>query len=330
MKDPFLTIVVPVYQVEKYLERCIDSILNQNYQDYEIILVDDGSTDRSPEICDEYAEKFEQIQVVHKENGGLSDARNTGIEKAKGKYLLFIDSDDWLASSCLEELMPILEKRDVDLLCFARQFVKSEKESLSSVQSPELRVVTGYEAYLEMMQHGWVTGFATDKIFKKSLFSEHSIEFPVGHYYEDLGVLYRLLLSSQQVVLTNQVYYYYFIDNPNAITASWTESKFLDMFIFYKNVHHSEIVKNKLQPEDQNFTDAYYVNGLIHILSSIYKAGLENEYPAIVTEIMAEIDGQSLAVNDMKLQPNRLKYMLYRFSLLKSAFKIQRLLRGIG
>lgn len=330
MAAPFLTVVIPVYQVEKYLKRCIDSVLVQNYKKYEVILVDDGSTDRSPEICDQYAEEFDQIQVIHKENGGLSDARNTGIAMAKGKYILFIDSDDWIGLTCFESLMPILEKGDFDLLCFGRQFVKSENESLTKVPNPETRTVTGYESYLEMLRHGLVTGFATDKIFKKSLFKDNAIEFPVGHYYEDLGVLYRILLSSKQVLLSNQVFYHYFIDNPNAITASWTEKKFLDMLAFYKEVHHSEIVKTNLKPQDQRVVDAYYVNGLVHILSSIYKAGLEEQYPVIVTEIKGEIDGLSLSVKDMKQQPNRNKYMLYRLFFLKLAFKVQRLLRTKG
>ncbi len=328
MKDPFLTIVVPVYQVEKYLERCIDSILNQNYQDYEIILVDDGSTDRSPEICDEYAEKFEQIQVVHKENGGLSDARNTGIALAKGKYIYFIDSDDWLDSSCFEQVMPLLEDRSYDLVCFGRQFVKSEHERLQQVAESEIHSVTGYDAYLEMMKQGWVTGFATDKIYKVNLFREHHIEFPVGRYYEDLGVLYRILLNSNQVLLTNQIFYYYFVDNPDAITASWNEKKVRDMFEFYKDVHHSKIVLKRLQESDQHIADAYYVNGLIHILSSIYKSGSEKDYPYIVEDILTEIRKYPLAYKDMEGQPNKMKYLLYRLFLLKFAFKIQNVLRA--
>ncbi|MBF0699721.1 glycosyltransferase family 2 protein [Streptococcus danieliae] len=328
MKDPFLTIVVPVYQVEKYLERCVDSILNQNYQDYEIILVDDGSTDRSPEICDEYAEKFEQIQVVHKKNGGMSEARNTGTTLAKGKYVYFIDSDDWLDSSCFEQVIPLVEDGNYDLVCFGRQFVKSEDEALRQVAEPEIRSVTGYDAYLEMMDQGWVTGFVTDKIYKVSLFRENNIEFPIGRYYEDLGVLYRILLNSNQVLLTNQVFYHYFLDNPNSITASWNQKKVQDMLEFYKDAHHSEIVLDNLQESDQHIADVYYVNGLIHVLSSIYKSGYEKEYEYIVEDILNEIKKHPLTYKDMAKQPNKMKYLLYRLSLLKFAFKIQNILRA--
>lgn len=330
MAVPFLTIVVPVYQVEDYLRRCVDSILAQEYQDYELLLINDGSLDSSPQICDDYAQRYAHIRVVHKSNGGLSDARNTGIRQAQGKYIAFIDSDDWLAPNCLQSVMPVLEQGQYDLLCFGRQFVQSEKETLKQVEQPKMQVVSGYEAYLEMLNQGLVTGFATDKIYRTSLFRENNLEFPVGCYYEDLGVLYLLLLASNQVVLSNQVFYHYFVDNPHAITASWTEKKLQDMLGFYQAVHHSEPVQQVLQISDQKLADAYYTNGLIHILSSIYKAGLEVEYAQIVAEITTEIATTAVSLKEMGNQPNKTKYLLYRLSLLKPAFQLQRFLKEKG
>ena len=113
---PRISVIVPVYNVEKYLNRCVDSILAQTFRDYEIILVDDGSPDASPKICDDYAAKYDFIRVIHKENGGLSSARNTGIKVAQGKYLMFLDSDDYLDKVCLDSLMNGRDSNDVDLI----------------------------------------------------------------------------------------------------------------------------------------------------------------------------------------------------------------------
>ena len=106
---PLLSVIVPVYNVEKYLKRCLESILVQSWNDYEIILVDDGSTDSSAQICDVYAEKYEMIRVIHKENKGLSDTRNRGIEEASGEYVYFPDSDDWLEPNTFSELSDVIE-----------------------------------------------------------------------------------------------------------------------------------------------------------------------------------------------------------------------------
>ena len=113
-----ISIVVPVYKVEKYLNRCVDSILNQTYTDFECILVDDGSPDKCGQICDEYAELDKRIRVIHKENGGLSDARNVGIDAAKGEYILFVDSDDWIHPQLIELTLKIIIKEKADVVSY--------------------------------------------------------------------------------------------------------------------------------------------------------------------------------------------------------------------
>ena len=113
----FFSVIIPIYKVEKYLNRCIDSVLNQSYKDLEVILVDDGSPDKCPEICDEYAKKDKRVKVIHKENGGASDARNYGIKAASGEYLMFLDSDDyWEGTECLKNIVEKLKKNKVDVL----------------------------------------------------------------------------------------------------------------------------------------------------------------------------------------------------------------------
>ena len=117
-KDVLLTVVIPVYNVEKYLKRCVESVLVQEWHNYDILLVDDGSTDSSPQICDDYVKAYDFISVIHKENGGLSEARNTGISHAKGDYVYFPDSDDWIESQTFKELAEVLESQEFEIVSF--------------------------------------------------------------------------------------------------------------------------------------------------------------------------------------------------------------------
>lgn len=183
---PLLTVVIPVYNVEKYLKRCLESILSQEWKCYDILLIDDGSTDNSPQICDNYVKEYDFISVIHKENSGLSEARNTGILHAKGEYVYFPDSDDWIEPQTFVELAEELESREFDIISFNREFVKSEEEIILSEPKTD-QVYKGKEAFVKMLTHSHITGFANDKIYKKSLFIENNILFPKGKYYEDLG-----------------------------------------------------------------------------------------------------------------------------------------------
>ncbi|RKV91782.1 MAG: glycosyltransferase [Streptococcus sp.] len=321
-KDVLLTVVIPVYNVEKYLKRCIDSILIQEWKNYNILLVDDGSTDSSPQICDDYAKAYDFISVIHKENGGLSEARNTGISHAKGDYVYFPDSDDWLEPQTFKELAEVLESQEFDIVSFNREFVKGEKDPI--VSDPLVtQVFEGKDAFVQILKHSYITGFANDKIYRKSLFIDNKIMFPSGKYYEDLGTNYKLFLLSEKVYATNQKYYHYLIDNPDSITQSWNEKKFRDMFEFYKEVFYSDFVRSQLNEEELQLLQRYYVSGLIHILASLYKSKLYKQYIDITDEVKQELLKNRVSLSQMKDQPNKLKYVLFRLKLLKLAFSIQ-------
>ena len=319
---PLLTVVIPVYNVEKYLNRCLESILIQGWKNYDIILVDDGSTDRSPQICDDYVKAYDFISVIHKENGGLSDARNTGLSQAKGEYVYFPDSDDWLEPDTFIALAEALESQKFDIISFNREFIKGEEDVIIS-DPVENQVFEGKDAFVHMLKHSYITGFANDKIYRKSLFVDHDILFPKGKYYEDLGTNYKLFLSAKKVYATNQKYYHYLIDNPDSITQSWNEKKFRDMFGFYKEVFYSDFVRSQLNQEELHISQLYYVNGLTHILASLYKAKLHKHYSEITSEVKQELEKNKMTCSEMKSIPNRNKYLLYRLHLLKLAFAIQ-------
>ena len=319
---PLLTVVIPVYNVEKYLDRCLKSILIQEWKNYDIILVDDGSTDRSPQICDDYVKAYDFISVIHKENGGLSEARNTGLSQAKGEYIYFPDSDDWLEPDTFIALAEALESQKFDIISFNREFVKGEEDVIIS-DPVETQVFNGKDAFVHMLKHSYITGFANDKIYRKSLFVDHDILFPKGKYYEDLGTNYKLFLSAKKVYATNQKYYHYLIDNPDSITQSWNEKKFRDMFEFYKEVFYSDFVRSQLNQEELHISQLYYVNGLTHILASLYKTKLHKHYSEIASEVKQELEKNKMTCSEMKSIPNRNKYLLYRLHLLKLAFAIQ-------
>ena len=321
-KDVLLTVVIPVYNVEKYLKRCIESILIQEWKNYDILLVDDGSTDNSPKICDDYVKSYDFISVIHKKNGGLSAARNTGISHAEGEYVYFPDSDDWIEPDTFIALAEVVESQKFDIISFNREFVKGEEDAIVS-DSLVTQVFEGKDAFVQMLKHSYITGFANDKIYRKSLFIDNKIMFPSGKYYEDLGTNYKLFLLSEKVYATNQKYYHYLIDNPDSITQSWNEKKFRDMFEFYKEVFYSDFVRSQLNEEELQLLQRYYVSGLIHILASLYKSKLDKKYIDITDEVKQELLKNKVSLSQMKDQPNKLKYVLFRLKLLKLAFSIQ-------
>lgn len=319
---PLLTVVIPVYNVEKYLKRCVESVLVQEWNNYDILLIDDGSNDSSPRICDDYAKVYDFISVIHKKNGGLSEARNTGISHAKGDYVYFPDSDDWLEPQTFKELAEVLESQEFDIVSFNREFVKGEEDPI--VSDPLVtQLFNGKDAFVQMLRHSFITGFANDKIYKKSLFIDNNISFPKGKYYEDLGTNYKLFLSAKNVFATNQKYYHYLIDNPDSITQSWNEQKFSDIFGFYKDIFYSDFVRSQLNQEELHISKLYYVSGLTHILASLYKTKLDKNYGEITSEVEQELENNKITCSEVKSIPNRIKYLLYRLHLLKLAFAIQ-------
>ena len=189
----------------------------------------------------------------------------------------------------------------------------------------ETQVFEGKDAFVQMLKHSYITGFANDKIYRKSLFTDHNVQFPIGKYYEDLGTNYKLFLSAKRVYATNQKYYHYLIDNPDSITQSWNEKKFRDMFGFYKEVFYSTFVRSQLNQEELQISQLYYVNGLTHILASLYKTKLHKHYSEITSEVKQELENNKITYSEVKSIPNRIKYLLYRLHLLKLAFAIQRM-----
>lgn len=218
--NALVSVVVPVYNVEKYLSRCIDSISRQSYSNLQIILVDDGSKDNSAVICDEYSKKDTRISVIHKTNGGLSDARNVGIDNAKGDYICFIDSDDFVRETYVEDLLNAILKYNADIaVCL---FEKGNSDKFNDVvennQQNEIvlnNIGALNKLYDEVLNVNMVV--AWNKLYSKNLF--YKIRFPVGKIHEDEFTTPKLLFEADKIVVINKKDYYYF-QSPNSIMRS--------------------------------------------------------------------------------------------------------------
>ena len=211
-----LSIIIPVYRVEATLNRCVESVLNQNLDDFEVILVDDGSPDKCPQMCDDWAEKNANIRVVHKPNGGLSDARNAGVEKAQGDYITFVDSDDYIAADTYQPLLATLAlKTDVDIIEFPiyEHFGSKKQNLLKFAAEKEYTDMDDYWYSAQAYKHT----YACNKIYRRELFDD--VRFPVGIAFEDANTL-PLLLKKARKVMTTDTGLYYYCYNPSGITAT--------------------------------------------------------------------------------------------------------------
>lgn len=208
-QDILVSVIVPVYNVEEYLGRCVDSILEQTYRNLEVILVDDGAKDTSGSICDAYAQRDPRVQVIHKENGGLSSARNAGIDIAQGAYLKFVDSDDWLEPDAVEVLLSQALAAGVELVVGGRWDVSAKTGKKEKGLCPrQQEVVSGAELVSRIFRWDHCDSSACDKLFHSRLFRE--VRFPLGVVCEDVPVMYRIALDAGRAALTDKPLYNYF------------------------------------------------------------------------------------------------------------------------
>lgn len=207
-KYPIISIIVPVYNVEKYIRRCIQSIINQTYKDIEIILVNDGSTDMSKSICDEYKKKDSRIILINKENGGLSDARNAGIRKARGKYLAFVDSDDFIHEKMLEKMYDRIIYDDSDMaVCGYIEYFEEKTEKNRKYVYGKNGIITAEQYFESILNDENIGNYAWNKLYKKKLFD--NVFFPKGQAFEDINTTYKLVLLSNKISVVNEALYYY-------------------------------------------------------------------------------------------------------------------------
>lgn len=288
-----LSIIIPIYNAEKTLIRCVDSVLCQKFKDYELILVDDGSTDGSPAICDELKTKSQHIKVIHKPNEGQSEARNVALNKAKGEYITFVDADDTIGEDTLYLLMTLLEvHHEYDILEYpVYRFYGSPRQFLLQFHDKEYTDMDEYwlkgEAYLH--------SFACNKIYKHELF--RGIRFTKRHIFEDIEIM-PLLLKKAKIVATTDIGTYYYHLNPNSTTFKATGEQLAMLLETHIKIMRELEVRRR-------FSLKYYAHVLNIQLSVCAKTGQK----PILAPIPSWAKSEPLADTKMKIKLTLLRLL---------------------
>ena len=242
---PLLSVIVPVYNVEDYLGRCVDSILAQTYKNLEVILVDDGAKDSSGSVCDAYAGKDDRVRVIHKENGGLSSARNAGLDICRGTYIAFVDSDDWIEPDAYENMLKTALDLDVKLVCGGRYDVSSRTgEKKVGLCPHKTEKISAEELVGRIFTWDQCDSSACDKLYHRSLLENW--RFPMGKVCEDVPVMYRIILGTDYVATYAQPIYNYFHRHGSITTSSVSDKTFhflehTEVIYPYIRQHHPAI-----------------------------------------------------------------------------------------
>lgn len=285
-ENELVSVVVPVYNVEPYLRRCLDSIIGQTHKNMEIILVNDGSTDGSGKICEEYRKKEKRIFLITQENSGLSEARNTGINVARGKYITFVDSDDFIHKRYVEKLFRNLKDHCAQISCIGIHrfynvpFTEYDQEST-------VRVFDNIGAIKNMWYQREITNSAWAKMYEANIFKD--IWFPEGMLYEDLGTVYKLFYRAERIVVSTEPLYYYFQRPDSIMNQIFNEKKFDRIKISEELMEWAEHIEDGLC---QAACTRYFVSN-IQVLREI---PLEKKYENDVENIWKEIKKYRLGV----------------------------------
>lgn len=300
--DDLISVIVPIYKVQPYLKKCVDSIVNQTYKNLEIILVDDGSPDNCGVICDEYAKKDQRIRVIHKENGGLSDARNAGLDIMQGDYVAFVDSDDWLPLDAIE----ILHKEAVDTMAdiIVGECIRIDENGEIILKNSNMK--DGSFTTLEWMQHVLINGCAAwAQLHKKDVYE--SCRFPVGEINEDEAVVLKVLEKCEKIAVTTKCVYYYRCRKNSITTNVFSKKK-----LAWKEhcAANWKFTKNNY-PEIETFAMMRYRNSLIWSLTQIALSEEPEIYKKEIEDMMNE------------LRKNRRVFAYSLFSNKKELFRLE-------
>ena len=243
-----VSIIIPIYNVEHYLKRCLDSVIRQTYTNLEIILVDDGSLDSCPQICDDYATDDNRIIVIHKKNGGLSDARNVGLNICKGDFITFIDSDDWINEKYIDTLLNLALKENADITI--GENIRTDGNITVTTSTPQINSYTSNEALVHLFTKNHDAFIIScGKLYKKHLFS--TLCFPIGKFHEDEFTTYILFYNSKKIVFTSEILYYYY-QRAGSIASTrhpWDVLDYLEQrYLFFKEKKETKLLSYLLPP----------------------------------------------------------------------------------
>ena len=312
---PILSIILPVYKVEKYILKCLESIRNQSLSNFEAILVDDGSPDNCGKICEEFAAKDGRFKVIHQANGGIANARNSGMKIASGKYIGFVDPDDYIAKDMYEKLFEEAERTNADIvLC---DHYRLEHDGLITRHSFEHDQTFAAQEAMRFVASDKITSYVWCKLYKREIFDK--IKFLEGYDFEDLNVLHELIHASKRVAYIHDCLYYYFI-NPTGVISALTVQKEYDHFMAWQRR------KAFLHEHYPDFVELTY-DSLINCGARAYwlcKYRKKNELSQRVRKMLKReasklLESPSVRTkNKVRLLEVMLKINMYRFYIPKS------------
>ena len=313
-----VSIIVPAYNVEKTIERCLRSLIEQTYSNIEVIVVDDGSKDKTFSISQAISQSDDRISVYHKNNGGLSDARNYGKNLAKGDYIAFVDSDDFVHLDMYRRLVTVMDEKNADISCCGYYRISTDGYEVSSVFGTCVSM-DGIDAAKDLINQTAFNNFAWNKLYKKELFNE--INFPIGRTYEDILTTYKVFMKAKKVVgIENPLYYY--VENSSSISSSLT-----NIMGLWESVNEQMQQMIDFFPELKNDCDRRIVETAKYIIIKYLQFGYNRNSDEMVN-IKRKL---SLQANDFEysikkyaykiIRFPRIYYIIYKFKILYMIFK---------
>ncbi|MDQ6469956.1 glycosyltransferase family A protein [Flavobacterium sp. LHD-80] len=271
------SIIIPVYNVEDYVSQCLDSILCQSFSDFELILVNDGSTDSSLKICEEYKQKFPQIILISKENGGLSDARNTGLKTAKGEYIIFTDSDDyWQGKQILEDLNHLISKTNPDIIIHeeSRFFAENDVHCKYNQRFIKNKIGKFEDEVLNLVYHDLYVASAWDKVIKRAILIENQLFFPVGRKSEDVEWCGKLMHYIKTFSIYSKSFYVYRQARQGSITTTTSAKHIEDVYEMVKDGINSPKTESEIL---NKALENYWACNYVVILKDFYVLSSETQ-----------------------------------------------------
>lgn len=251
-----VSVIVPIYKVERYLERCIQSISRQTYENLEIILVDDGSPDKCAEICDAWVCRDARIRVIHKENGGLSSARNAALDIAKGEFVCFVDGDDYIDEKLCEKTIYYAKQQDADIVIFNAVMITEDGMVQGVTDELEQGIFSSREIMFNLME-GKINHYVWNKLYRKRLLED--VRFPEGRLWEDMAITHKLVSSAKNVYCFPEGLYYY-VQRPNSIARTLNEKALRDIFLARADCYYG--IKDKYPEAEKNAFEKMAVSAL--------------------------------------------------------------------
>lgn len=315
------SLIIPVYNAEKYLAKCLDSVKNQTYGDLEIILVNDGSTDRSGLICDEYCRNDDRFIVIHKENGGVSSARNMGLKKATGQHIGFVDPDDWIEPNMFERLYQLLADNQVDIL-ICGYFKESFNSTSHNKIMEQIIKLDGKKALNSILDPNGFKGFTCNKLFSSELIRRNNISFDEEiHFCEDLLFCCQAFLSSKNIIYDTTPYYHYIIHDRNVSQSQFSLKKMTSLIALENTIN--------ILSEEDGITLNKFINYYEHMNISLLMNGIKEK--KINKEIRKKLKGNLFRYKIKDLTNNfvKLSCILSRINI-NLYYVIWRNLKGIS